>query len=227
MDLFSHVLWTSVLARNKLWHDEAILFALLPDTGFLLIMAYVLVGTPMNVGFSGAMATMPEAFLVIYHLLHSFVVFGIAALVVWKLKPKLLPAMSAWALHICMDIPFHDGLFGTRIFYPILPDFYISGITWGDYRVLAASYFLLLATWFYLEMRELRKHRRRDHWIPDWIDRLERFAAGLINPKPIPAAHAALGDNPGASCRVPGEDGQRPEEGEDCSARAVPPQEAG
>ncbi|MBA3046151.1 MAG: hypothetical protein KKH41_01255 [Candidatus Thermoplasmatota archaeon] len=227
MDLFSHVLWTSVLGRNRLWHDEAILFALLPDAGYFLIMLYVLFGTPMNVNFADAMVTLPKGFMVIYYLLHSFVVFGVTALAVWKLKPKLLPALSAWFFHICMDIPFHDGVFGTRILYPLLPNFYIGGMSWGDYRVLAGSYFLLLATWFYLEMRELRKHRRRDNWLPDWIDRLEHAVGGLINPKPIPTAHAEGGDNARTPDRIPGEDRVGTGENQYHGPGAVPPPEAG
>jgi hypothetical protein len=227
MDLFSHVLWTSMLTRNKLWQDEAIVFALLPDAGYLLIMLYALFGAPPGVSYQEAMATLPPAFLVLYHLLHSFIVFGIAAILVWKWKPALLPAMSAWALHIIMDIPFHTGMFATRFLYPILPNLSVSGISWADYRLLAVSYFLLLVTWYYLEMRELAKHRRRERWIPDWIDRMERFAAALINPKPIPVAHEEVGNNAGASYQLPGENLGSAEEGEGCGSRTVPPPQAG
>jgi len=227
MDIFSHVLWTSMLTRNKLWQEEAILFALLPDMGYVLIMAHALFRIPTGDSLAQSMAVTPAAFLVLYHMMHSFVVLGVAALFVWKLKPKLLPAMSAWALHICMDIPFHGGTFGTRFLYPILPNTYFSGISWSDYRLLAASYFLLLTLWYYLEMRELAKHRRRERWIPDWIDRLERFAAALINPKPIPMAHAEVGDNAGTPRRIPGEDPRGTGESQDSGAGTVPPPEAG
>jgi hypothetical protein len=226
MDLFSHLLWTRVYSRNKLWDGEALLFALLPDVGFLLIMLYVIFGKPMDQDFADAMRTIPPAFMIVYHSLHSFVTLGVVALIVWKLSPKLLPALSAWALHICMDIPFHMGTFGTRFLYPILPDFYITGVSWGDYRVLAASYFLLLVAWFYVEMRELEKHRN-PCWKADWIDRLERSAQALINPKPIPSADEAVGDNARASGQVPGENVTCPGQGEDNGAGAVPPPEAG
>ena len=225
MDMFSHILWTHVGARNKLWHEEAMLFAVLPDVGFLLIMLYVVFGTP-GAKFGDAMLTLPPAFLVIYHLLHSFVTLAVVALIVWKLRPKLLPALSAWALHICMDIPFHADMFGTRFMYPLLPDLYISGMSWGDYRVLGLSYFMLLATWYYLEMRELRKHRRPGRG-PDLLDRLGTFAGGLINPKPISVAHAESGDCPRASGQVPGDNRGGNGKDKDCSTGAKPPPEAG
>lgn len=226
MDLFSHVLWTRVFTRNKLWDDEALVFALLPDLGFLLVMMYVLLGKPMHLDFQDAMATMPPIILVIYYSLHSFVTLGIVALLVWKLKPKLLPALSAWALHICMDIPFHSDVFGTRFLYPILPDFYFTGISWGDYRVLAASYFMLLVVWYYLEMRELSRHRssiRRT----DWLDRIESFAGGLINPKPISVGHGAERDNQGASGQISGENLCGPEESQNRSTGTIAPPKAG
>jgi len=228
MDLFSHVLWTRTLTRNKLWDQEALLFAVLPDAGFLLIMLYVIFGKPMNLDFFDAMKTIPPAFLIIYHMLHSFVTVGITALILWKLRPKLLPALSAWVLHICMDIPFHSDLFGTRFLYPILPEFYVSGMSWGDWRVLAASYFMLLVAWYYMEMRELMKHKNPGRH--DWLDSLIVSAAALINPKPIPSAHEGcepVGDNGRTSGQVPGDNVDGLGQGEDCGPGAEPPQEAG
>ena len=135
MDIFSHILWVYVPTRNKIWRDEALFFAILPDLGFLFILLYVLFGTSMYVGFDRAMLTMPDILFTIYFTLHSFVTLGIVALIVWKLRPKLLPALSGWFIHILIDIPVHDGAFGTRFLYPILPNTYISGVKWLDYRV--------------------------------------------------------------------------------------------
>jgi hypothetical protein len=227
MDLFSHILWTRVGTRDKLWDDEALLFALLPDAGFLLIMLYVFFGKPMDLDFSDAMLTLPPAFLIIYRLLHSFIILAIVALFVWKYSPKLLPALSAWAVHICMDIPFHgSAMFGTRFLYPILPDFYINGLSWGNPMVLAYSYLLLLVVWYYLEMRELKKHRNPG-LRADWLDRAAYFAKALINPQPIPAGHAQNGDYARASDQVSGEDREGPEKSEDIGTGTVPPPQAG
>jgi hypothetical protein len=201
MDLFSHILWTRVFTRNKLWDQEALLFAVLPDAGFLLIMLYVIFGKPMNLDFSDAMQTIPPGFIVVYRVLHSFVTVGIVALILWKLKPSILPALSAWVLHICMDIPVHDGMFGTRFLYPILPDFYITGVTWGQWQILAGSYLLLLVTWYYLETRELKKHRRPELG-NDWLDRVELLLVGLVNPRPLPS-YASQGQAPATVRRNP------------------------
>jgi len=94
MDFFQHILWTYVLFRNKLWRDEALVFAILPDIGFLFILFYVFNSSH---NFARAIYYMPGEYLIVYNLFHSFVILGIVALVVWKLRPKLLPALSGWS----------------------------------------------------------------------------------------------------------------------------------
>jgi hypothetical protein len=92
MDIFSHLLWVYVPFRNKLWRDEALFFAALPDIGTALIFGYILLGTPMHVGFWKALVTMPPVLFHIYYATHSFVTLGVVALIVWRLRPKLLGA---------------------------------------------------------------------------------------------------------------------------------------
>lgn len=245
MEIFSHLLWSFTIFRNRLWREEALFFAVLPDASFLLIMLYVLLGTPMNVGFQEAMLTMPYAFKAIYFLMHSFVTLGIVALVVWWFKPKLLPALLGWLVHICMDIPFHDGEFATRFLYPISPDIYIKGMFWTDIRILAAAYFALSLTLSYALWRESKKHKKGQFWKPDLIDKGTEFCEAafkkllarhpkfrkpvgdIINQDGINPAHAEVGDIPGASGQVPGEDPPGTGESQNRSAGAVPPQEAG
>lgn len=223
MDVLSHLLWTNLLFRNKLYREEAIYFTLLPDAAFLLIMGYVIFGKPMAMGWDEAMETIPGFFLAFYHLTHSLVMFGIVAALVWRFRRSLLPAMSAWLLHICMDIPFHTGEFSTRFLYPLLPSMHLEGVPWTDYRALALTYLVLACAYVYADWRDTVKHRRREAWTPDWLDRAGLLIGGLINPKPVPAGYAQVGDNRGAPVGVPGEDAQGPGEGEDSGAPPVPP----
>jgi hypothetical protein len=215
MDIFSHILWTYVPFRNKLWRDEALFFAILPDFGFLLIFLYVLFGTPTIVGFPQALPKVPDILLVIYFTLHSFVTLGIVALIIWRLKPRLLPALSGWFIHIMLDIPVHDGYFGTRFLYPILPDLYISGISWVDYRVLAVSYLALVIVYAYSLRRERRKRVMRDEWRPDWIDKIHMRADALINRERIRASDAEVSGNGGTTQELSGEDRGGTGQGED------------
>ena len=190
MEIFSHLLWPLMLFRNKLWRDEALFFAVLPDISFLLILFYVFFGTPMDVGWDGAMYTMPDIYRQFYFFMHSFVALGIGAFLIWMFNPRLLPALSGWFLHICMDIPMHDGEFATRFLYPILPDFYISGLNWTDYRVLAITYLLLLNFTVYSLWRERKKHRMGRSWRTDWIDWTHYFFGSMLERAPRQPAFA-------------------------------------
>ncbi len=225
MDIFSHILWTYVPFRNKLWRDEALFFAVLPDLGFLFILLYVFFISDMN--FARAIPDMPVIFLIIYSLLHSFVTLGVVALIMWKLRPRLLPALSGWFIHISMDIPFHDGTFGTRFLYPLFPDLYIPGITWLDYRVLAISYLALVLVYVYSLRRERKKHISGKDWEPDWIDKLHLMADGLINRKRIPIANAEGYDIERTPDRISGEDKASTGQGEDNPAEPLVLQDRG
>ncbi len=220
MDIFSHILWVYVPFRNKLWRDEALLFAALPDIGTALIFGYVFFGTPIHVGFWEAMTTMPSFFFDIYYATHSFVTLGIVALIVWRLRPRLLPALSGWAIHIAMDMPFHSGSFGTRFLYPI-SDVYISGITWVDVRVLGPSYLALLLVYAYSLRRERKKHIKRHI---DIIDKFHHLIDGLIKRKPIPLSDAEEQHIQGASVGLSGENAPSTGQGEAITAAALPPQ---
>lgn len=225
MDIFSHILWTYVPFRNKLWRGEALFFAVLPDLGFLFILLYVLFISDMN--FARAIPTMPDIFLIIYFTLHSFVTLGVVALIMWKLRPRLLPALSGWFIHLSMDIPFHDGTFGTRFLYPLFPNLYIPGITWLDYRVLAISYLALVVVHVYSLRRERKKHLRGKDWKPDWVDKLHLMADGLINRKGIPVTDAAKHDNKRTPDRLSGEDRASAGQGEDNTPETELPQDRG
>jgi len=182
MEIFSHILWPMMLFRNKLWRDEALVFAILPDISFLFIMMFFLFGTPTEYSFQQAMFAMPDIYKQFYFFMHSFVAVGIAAIIIWKLRPKLLPALSAWFLHICMDIPVHDGEFATRFLYPLFPNLCVeSSLAWTDYRVLGVTYLLLLNFTIYSLWRERKKHRMDDEWETDWVDKIHLIFGSVMS----------------------------------------------
>ncbi len=222
MDFFSHILWTHIPFRNKIWHDEAILFAMLPDVGFLLIMLYSMFGTTYSTSYSEAMNTLPPVLLNIYFLLHSFVTVFIVGLVLWKLKPRLLPALSGWVIHILLDIPFHEtNMFATRFIYPLSSDVYFNGITWLNIQIILLNYLALVLVYVYVLWRESKKQRMGEGWKPDWIDKINKLVDGLINRKRIPAHHGTGHDIRGASPEISGENEEGVEAIEDNVPRTV------
>jgi len=199
MDPIFHLLATNLYAKDERWRDEALFFSLLPDLGLLLITIYIFMYLPKNLTILDAYSMVPQAFVVLYFALHSLVVFAIAALVVWRLRPRLLPAMSAWLLHILIDIPVHAGMFATRFLYPVLPDVRFEGASWGEPWVLLAGYSALLILYVYSSWRERRKHYLRERWRADWLDRLVSRANALISRVRIHAADAKGQDIEGAA----------------------------
>ncbi len=196
MDFFSHILWVHIPTRNKLWHSEALFFAMLPDLGFLLIMMYSLFWSPGEVTYAEAMTTIPKPFLDFYFLLHSFVTVAVVAVILWKLKPTLLPALSGWVIHILLDIPFHEtSMFATRFIYPLSSNVYFTGITWNNVLVLAANYLAIAIVYALVLHRETIKQRMGESWKPDWIDRLNEFGARvgaeILKGKRIPVLDGA------------------------------------
>lgn len=194
MDAIFHVLATNLYAKDERWRDEALVFMVLPDLGFLLMIVYLFVYLPKDLTVVEAFALMPQWLIVLYYSLHSIVVLAIAAAVAWWLRPKLLLAMSAWLFHIVIDIPVHRGSYATRVFYPLLPEASIQGTTWGDPVVLVGGYSLLLAGYAYMSWREKRKHYLREKWRADWVDKLGARANDLINRRRVPAVDAERQD---------------------------------
>ncbi len=178
MDFFSHILWVHIPTRNKLWHSEALFFAMLPDLGFLLIMMYSLFWSPGEVSYAEAMTTIPKTFLDFYFLLHSFVTVGVVGIILWKFRPALLPALSGWVIHILLDMPFHEtSMFATRFIYPLSSNVYFTGITWNNVLVLGVNYMAIAIVYALVLRRESMKQRMGESWKPDWIDRLNDLGA--------------------------------------------------
>ncbi len=210
MDPIFHLLLTNLYAKDERWRDEALAFSIMPDVGFLLIELYLFFYLTARVDYAEGMAGLPPVFLVVYHTFHSLLVFGIVAALVWRLRPRLLPAMSAWLLHILVDIPVHEGEFGTRILYPLLPDVAVQGWSWGVPAVVAVAYAILCAFYAYDAWRSRRKHLAGVGWRADVFDRLAARADALLKAERMPFFNARRQDNGEAGGRLPREDGDGP-----------------
>lgn len=212
MDPIFHALFANLYAKDERWRDEALAFSLLPDVGFLLIELYIFFYVTASVNYADAMASVPPAFIAIYRIFHSLLVFGIVAAIVWRVRPRLLPALSAWLLHILVDIPVHEGTFTTRVLYPVLPNVQFHGWSWGTPAVVVSAYAVLLALYAYSAWRARRKHLAAEKWNPDVFDRLGARVDAIIRAKRLPIFHAFRQNHGKTPGRVPGEDGESPVE---------------
>jgi len=210
MDPIFHLLFTNLYAKDERWRDEALAFSILPDVGFLLIELYLFFYVTASVNYADAMASVPPAFVAVYRIFHSLLVFGIVAAIVWRVRPRLLPALSAWLLHILVDIPVHEGTFTTRILYPVLPGVQVHGWSWGTPVVVASAYAVLLVLYAFSAWRERRKHLAAEGWRPDFFDRMNARADALLKAKRLPILHAFRQNHGKAPGRLPGEDRESP-----------------
>jgi membrane-bound metal-dependent hydrolase YbcI (DUF457 family) len=89
----------------------------------------------------------------LYNVTHSLIVFLIAFLLVWFLLKRPLGELSAWGLHVLVDVPTHSyQFFPTPIFWPFF-DWKFDGWQWSTPNILIPNFVLLslLYAWYLSE----------------------------------------------------------------------------
>lgn len=86
----------------------------------------------------------------LYKLSHSLIIFGVVFAIVWLIRGMPYWEMSAWGLHILIDIPTHSkDFFPTPFLWP-LSDFQISGIPWSRPWFMIVNYGALVLVYLFL-----------------------------------------------------------------------------
>lgn len=91
----------------------------------------------------------------LYNVTHSLVVFAAVFVLVWIARRKPLMEMSAWGLHIMLDIFTHnDAFFPTPFLWPI-SDAHVNGLPWGNPVIYIPNVLLLavLYAWFFFKRK--------------------------------------------------------------------------
>lgn len=168
MDILSHGLWGGVAfgrrSRRSFW--LAFFIGLAPDLlSFGIFTAGTWFGFFDHPDWTSGRHPLPEAFPVLVHALysvtHSLVVFALVFGVVWLILKRPLYELSAWGLHILIDIPTHSlSFFPTPFLWPI-SDFRFDGVPWSSTFIFWPNVFLLVAlyVWFFVLKRRDRKNR--------------------------------------------------------------------
>src|SRR3989344_3099206 len=91
----------------------------------------------------------------LYNLTHSLVVFTLAFGFVVLVRKKPPYELSAWGLHIVVDIPTHSYIFFPTPFLWPLSDLRIDGIPWSHPIIFIPNVTLLLVSyyWFFIRPR--------------------------------------------------------------------------
>lgn len=178
MDIFSHGLWSVVLAKginNKLEKNKgkirqplnyglAFFWGVFPDLfaftiPFMVSVVELASGKMHFADLRPVSAGEPPQvdsswFFRLAHYLynfsHSFIIFGGVILIVWLIYRRFFWEMSGWLLHIIMDIPTHSyRFFPTPFLFPI-SSFKFSGYQWSHLWFLVADYAALIGVYLYL-----------------------------------------------------------------------------
>ncbi len=165
MDIISHGLWDSLAfvrsTRKSFW--LAFFFGISPDLfSFGVYMTAAFFGLTAHPDWSSGQhpdpSQIPAYVYGLYNFTHSLIVFTLAFGLVWLARKKPPYELSAWGLHIVVDIPTHSYIFFPTPFLWPLSDFSINGIPWGDPIIFIPNVTILVALylWFFVIRRRTR-----------------------------------------------------------------------
>jgi hypothetical protein len=100
-------------------------------------------------------SSIPEYVHHLYNVTHSFIVFLVAFLVIRFFLKRPLWELSAWGLHVLIDVPTHSyAFFPTPIFWPLF-GWKFDGWQWMTPHILIPNFVLLavLYVWYFIPLR--------------------------------------------------------------------------
>ncbi|MBI2650404.1 hypothetical protein HYX04_03755 [Candidatus Woesearchaeota archaeon] len=140
MDIFAHGLWSYAVFNKKKYVWLATLFGLLPDfLSFGIVFAMNLFNGNFHSG-PPAVDSLPEWLFAAYNMTHSLVMFGVIFILVYLFTKKWFWPLTAWGIHILIDIPTHSfRYFPTPFLWP-LSDYKFNGISWSNPWFMLLNY---------------------------------------------------------------------------------------
>ena len=165
MDVFAHGLWSYAVFHKKKYVWLATLFGVLPD---ILSFGILFVINIVNGNFHRwppALSTLPKWLFAAYNLTHSFIMFLFVFILIFLLTKKWFWPLTAWAVHILIDIPTHSFKFFPTPFLWPLSDYKFDGVSWGTPWFMLLNYgsltivFLVIAHNKHKEKRKSLKNK--------------------------------------------------------------------
>lgn len=168
MDILSHGLWGGVAfgRKNRKSFWLSFIFGLAPDLlSFGVFFAAVAFGLAPKPAFRMEPPQdnlIPSYIHSLYDVTHSLIIFVVLFALVYALLKRPLWEMSAWGLHILMDIPTHSYQFFPTSFLWPFSDIGVNGIPWSRPIIFIPNIILLviLYVWFLVVRPRLRNRQR-------------------------------------------------------------------
>ena len=170
MDIFSHGLYGGVTvgrgSKQSYW--TAFFFGVFPDVfAFGIPISHLLFsllsGGNAEIFHSpeDSHASIPSYVFSLYNISHSLIIFILIFGLVWFFRKKPFWEMSAWGLHIVVDIFTHsEKFFPTPFLWPV-SDFYVNGHSWGSPEVFIPNVLclaILYGAWWH-QRKKVRMQR--------------------------------------------------------------------
>lgn len=161
MDIFAHGLWSFAVFHRKKYKWLAALFGILPDIlsfGVLFII-YLLTGSiPRG---PPQLNTIPKLIFSAYNITHSFIVFILVFVLIYIFTKKWFWPLTAWAIHILIDIPTHSfRFFPTPFLWPI-SNYMVDGISWATPWFMVLNYSGLLIVFILIAHSRAKEKNKR------------------------------------------------------------------
>jgi len=164
MDIVSHGLWGAIAfgrkSRSSFW--LAFVIGLAPDLlSFGVLWTAALFDVSEKPDFSHGTppeSSIPQYVHHLYDVTHSLIVFLIAFFLLWFFLKRPLWELSAWGLHVLVDVPTHShAFFPTPVLWPLF-EWKFDGWPWSIPHILVPNYLVLslLYAW-YLSQRYMTK----------------------------------------------------------------------
>jgi len=167
MDIASHGLWVAAALGRKSKKDfwTAFFFGLAPDAlsvGIFWISVFLGFDGRPNFKDGHLYASMlPQYLQMLYNATHSLVIFAVIFMIIWVILKRPYWLLSAWGIHILIDIPTHsEKFFPTPFLWPV-NDYKVFSLSWSDPRIFIPNLILLAIVygWWGFSWRKNNKHK--------------------------------------------------------------------
>lgn len=163
MDTFAHGLWSYAVFHKKKHVWRATLFGILPDIlSFGILFLMNLINGNFHRG-RPPIELLPKWLFAAYNLTHSFIMFAVVFLIIFLITKKWFWPLTAWAMHILIDIPTHSfRFFPTPFLWPI-SDYKFDGISWATPWFMLLNYSALMTVLILIAHSKAKERKKRKH----------------------------------------------------------------
>ncbi len=161
MDTLAHGLWSFAVFHRKKYVWLAVLFGVLPDLlSFGMIFLINILNGNLRRG-PPPLSSLPDWLFAAYNMTHSFIIFIAVFILIYLITKKWLWPLTAWAIHILIDIPTHSSRFFPTPFLWPLSNYKFDGISWATGWFMLLNYGALMAVFLIIARNKAKEKKSK------------------------------------------------------------------